>query len=54
MYVYAVDVVALNERARSFYLKYGFMPLLDNQLHLFMPIETTRILAGVIDGTEPA
>lgn len=47
--VYAVDVVALNDRARSFYLKYGFTPLLDDQLHLFLPIETARTLAAIAD-----
>lgn len=50
--VYAVDVVALNERARAFYLKYGFEPLLDDELHLFLPIETARILARVVDAAE--
>jgi len=47
--VYAVDVIASNDSARSFYLKYGFKPLLDNQLHLFLPIETARILASIVD-----
>lgn len=52
--VYAVDVVALNDRARSFYLKYGFAPLLDDQSHLFVPIETARILARIIDQSKGA
>jgi ribosomal protein S18 acetylase RimI-like enzyme len=51
--VYAVDVVALNDRARSFYQKYGFTSLLDDQLHLFLPIETARILAGIVDEVGP-
>jgi GNAT superfamily N-acetyltransferase len=38
--IYAVEVHALNERARSFYLKYGFTPLLDDELHLYLPMRT--------------
>ena len=42
--VYAVEVDALNERARSFYLRYGFESLQDDQLHLLMSIKTVRRL----------
>ena len=38
--VHAVEVVAIDEAARTFYLKYGFEPLLDDPLHLFLPIST--------------
>jgi GNAT superfamily N-acetyltransferase len=38
--VYAVAVEALHEKARAFYLKYGFSELLDNRLHLYLPILT--------------
>ena len=37
--IYAVEVYALNERARNFYLSYGFTPLLDDQLHLYLPMK---------------
>ncbi len=40
--IYAVDVDALDERARDFYLKYGFTPALDNPLRLFLPLKTLR------------
>jgi GNAT superfamily N-acetyltransferase len=38
--LYAVVLDALNERARKFYLRYGFEELVDDPLHLFLPIET--------------
>lgn len=47
--VYAVDLFALHDKAKSFYLKYGFVEMLDEPLHLFLPIETVRTVAGVID-----
>lgn len=37
---FAVDVIALNNTAQSFYLKYGFLPLIDNPLHLVLPMKT--------------
>jgi ribosomal protein S18 acetylase RimI-like enzyme len=42
--IYAVEVYALNEQAKSFYLKYGFRPLLDDPLHLYLPMKTVRKL----------
>jgi GNAT superfamily N-acetyltransferase len=36
--VHAVEVDAIDDQARQFYVKYGFMALLDNELHLFLPI----------------
>lgn len=47
--VYAVDVFALHEQARSFYLKYGFVSLTDNLLHLYLPIATARAVAELVD-----
>jgi GNAT superfamily N-acetyltransferase len=38
--VHAVEVDALNDRAAAFYRKYGFTPLLDEALHLYLPIST--------------
>jgi predicted N-acetyltransferase YhbS len=36
--VYAVELVAIDEQAAAFYARYGFMPLLDDPKHLFLPI----------------
>ena len=36
----AVEVHALDEEARSFYLKYGFTSLTDDPHHLYLPIKT--------------
>jgi GNAT superfamily N-acetyltransferase len=38
--VHAVEVEAINDQASAFYQKYGFIPLLDDPLHLFIPIAT--------------
>lgn len=40
--VYAVEVIAKDDNARLFYLKYGFKELLDDKLHLYLAIK--RIL----------
>jgi GNAT superfamily N-acetyltransferase len=40
--IHAVTVHALNDRARSFYLSYGFIPLADDPGHLFLPMATIR------------
>ncbi len=42
MGVYAVDVWSKDEDARKFYLKYGFLALQDDALHLYLPIGTVR------------
>jgi GNAT superfamily N-acetyltransferase len=42
--VYAVEVDALDEEARGFYLKYGFTSLQDDPLHLYLPIKTIEAL----------
>jgi len=47
--VFAVDLIALNENAKRFYLKYGFVETLDDPMHLFLPIETVRQLAELVD-----
>jgi GNAT superfamily N-acetyltransferase len=46
--VFAVDVIALNDPARSFYLKYGFVSLLDNTHHLYMNIQTAKAVAAIV------
>jgi hypothetical protein len=38
--VYAVLANAIDGNAKNFYLKYGFSPLLDNRMSLFLPLET--------------
>lgn len=40
----AVEVHALNDAARRFYQKYGFLPLLDDPQHLFLPMHIIRKL----------
>ena len=42
--VRAVEVVALDEPARRFYLHYGFMALRDDPHHLFLPMQVIRRL----------
>ncbi len=38
--IFAVKVDASNERAKEFYVKYGFVPLEDKPLSLFIPMGT--------------
>ncbi|MFO0903818.1 MAG: GNAT family N-acetyltransferase [Pirellulales bacterium] len=40
----AVEVDALDDAARSFYLKFGFRSLLDDPQHLFLPMHEIRKL----------
>jgi ribosomal protein S18 acetylase RimI-like enzyme len=40
--VHAVEVQAIDAQARSLYEKYGFEALIDDQLHLILPIATIR------------
>lgn len=42
--LFAVEVVALDEAARAFYLKFGFAPLDDDALHLYMTLRKIREL----------
>jgi GNAT superfamily N-acetyltransferase len=42
--VRAVEVDAIDDAAKAFYLKFGFVPLLDDQRHLFLPMQTIRKL----------
>lgn len=41
---FAVEVVAIDDSARGFYLKYGFKELVDDRLHLYLPMKTLRDL----------
>jgi GNAT superfamily N-acetyltransferase len=40
--VHAVQVDAIDEDARAFYQRFGFLPLRDNALHLYLPIATVE------------
>ena len=40
----AVEVEAINESARKFYVKYGFVSLKDDARHLFLPVHVIRKL----------
>lgn len=40
----AVEVDAIGESARDFYLRFGFAPLQDDPLHLFLPMSVLRNL----------
>ena len=42
--VYAVEVYALDEEARNFYLKYGFTSLAEDALHLYLSMKAIRQL----------
>lgn len=37
-------VDAINQKAKQFYLKYGFIPLIDSSLSLFLPINSVKSL----------
>lgn len=41
---YAVEVLAIDDSARRFYLRYGFQELLDDRLHLYLPMRTVSKL----------
>ena len=45
MGLHAVEVHALNDQARAFYLRYGFVELTDDARHLYLPM--TTIAAGL-------
>ncbi len=42
--IYAVEVHALTETARDFYLKFGFSELSDERLHLYITLKKIRML----------
>jgi predicted GNAT family N-acyltransferase len=43
---HAVVLDAIDEDAVSFYSNYGFLELMDDPLHLFLPMDTVRQLIG--------
>jgi len=42
--IFAVEVYALDEEARQFYLKYGFTSLADDLNHFYLPVRAVRKL----------
>ncbi|GAA5507572.1 GNAT family N-acetyltransferase [Novipirellula caenicola] len=42
--IQAVEVEAINDHAKQFYLKYGFTPLEDDPQNLFLPVKVIRKL----------
>ena len=45
--VHAMVVEAIDKEAKAFYEKFGFVPLLDNEFHLYLP------LATIVQGSIP-
>jgi predicted N-acetyltransferase YhbS len=43
--IHAVVVDALDDEARAFYERFGFLPLTDDALRLFLPLSTIRAAA---------
>lgn len=43
---HAVEVLAIDDSAVAFYLRYGFVPLLDNSRHLYLPLATVEKVLG--------
>ena len=42
--IYAVEVYALSENAKEFYLKFGFVQMLDDEMHLYLPMKKIRTM----------
>ena len=47
--IHAVEVLAIDDAAKGFYQKYGFVSLLDDARHLYLPIKT---IAAELGGSE--
>lgn len=45
--IHAIEVVAIDDAAKRFYLKYGFTELADDPHHLFLSMKTVRALGLV-------
>lgn len=53
--VYAVEIHALNEQAKNFYLKFGFRELNDDRFHLYLTTKLIRklnLVSGSSSGSE--
>jgi GNAT superfamily N-acetyltransferase len=44
--IYAIEVDAIDESAKRFYEKFGFVPLLDRDHHLHLPLTTLEGVLG--------
>jgi GNAT superfamily N-acetyltransferase len=44
--IFAVEVAAADAEAKGFYLEYGFVPLVDDELHLYLPMKTIAAAFG--------
>lgn len=44
-----IEVDAKDDAARAFYAKFGFRSLVDDQLHMYLPMETARQALGPLD-----
>ena len=44
--VWGVEVIAKDDSARSFYMRYGFRALMDDPLHLYLSLKTVRQAFG--------
>ena len=42
--IHAIEVVAIDDDARTFYEHYGFTPLIDDPRHLYLPVNVVRKL----------
>ncbi len=51
--IFAVEVNALSEAARQFYMKYGFTPLADDASHLYLRLETVTLLFAAKEPPSP-
>ena len=48
----AVEVKAIDDQAKRWYERYGFLPFADNPMHLYLPLVTVREMlkaAGIIE-----
>lgn len=37
-----VEVLAISKEAKNWYSRFGFLPFLDDELHLYLPMDTVR------------
>jgi len=42
----AVEVLAINDEAKDWYQRFGFLPFKDNPRHLYLPMATAREVVG--------
>ena len=52
--VFAVEVISKNEQAKRFYVKHGFQEMVDDPLHLYLPMSVIRklLIAEQIEAVE--